>query len=378
MRRRLSSRKSSQHLFKELDVFPKLPESCTEVSAAGGTVSLLTFTLIGVLSLWEFWYFQESWIKYDYEVDSDITSKLQINIDITVAAKCDLIGADALDVAKSMVTSSEHLQYKPDYYELTPEQQAWQRKTQSRQNRNQEHTILNSLLQSSFNDSLQRMPQREIKPADPPNACRIHGSIQVNKVAGNFHISLGKPLSVSEVHMHLSSKFSAEGANFSHRINHFSFGDPASGLVNPLDGSEKTTHTDTMFQYFLVVVPTKVKTYKFAINTHQYSVTEKDTTVNVSKEHQGIPGIFIRYDISSLTVKITEEGVAIGQFATRICGIVGGIFSTAGLLHKFCGFLIEVMLCQIPPEAQTQNTPPNSTGNKEDQQQSEEATESTE
>ncbi|MGH0176796.1 UNVERIFIED_CONTAM: hypothetical protein FKN15_075204 [Acipenser sinensis] len=136
--------------------------------------------------------------------------------------------------------------------------------------------------------------------------------------------------------------------------------------------------TDTMFQYFLVVVPTKVKTYKFAVNTHQYSVTEKDTTVNVSKEHQGIPGIFIRYDISSLTVKITEEGIAIGQFATRICGIVGGIFSTAGLLHKFCGFLIEVMLCQISAEARSQNTPPTSTGNKEDQQQSEQTTESTE
>ena len=30
--------------------------------------------------------------------------------------------------------------------------------------------------------------------------------------------------------------------NFSHRINHFSFGEPLPGLVSPLDGDERIVH----------------------------------------------------------------------------------------------------------------------------------------
>lgn len=30
-----------------------------------------------------------------------------------------------------------------------------------------------------------------------------------------------------------------------------------------------------MFQYFITIVPTKLKTYKIAAETHQYSVTER-------------------------------------------------------------------------------------------------------
>lgn len=33
---------------------------------------------------------------------------------------------------------------------------------------------------------------REDDSAQPPDACRIHGHLYVNKVAGNFHITVGK------------------------------------------------------------------------------------------------------------------------------------------------------------------------------------------
>jgi hypothetical protein len=33
---------------------------------------------------------------------------------------------------------------------------------------------------------------REIEPEGPADACRIHGTLEVNKVAGNFHITAGK------------------------------------------------------------------------------------------------------------------------------------------------------------------------------------------
>jgi hypothetical protein len=33
---------------------------------------------------------------------------------------------------------------------------------------------------------------REIKLERKPDACRLHGTLEVNKLAGNFHIILGK------------------------------------------------------------------------------------------------------------------------------------------------------------------------------------------
>lgn len=95
------------------------------------------------------------------------------------------------------------------------------------------------------------------------------------------------------------------GFNFSHRIDHLSFGEAIPGLISPLDGTEKITDernvstpteiyfyiifcininillllffflANYMFQYFITIVPTKLNTYKISADTHQYSVTER-------------------------------------------------------------------------------------------------------
>uniref|UniRef100_A0A2K6E7P7 Endoplasmic reticulum-Golgi intermediate compartment protein n=1 Tax=Macaca nemestrina TaxID=9545 RepID=A0A2K6E7P7_MACNE len=85
--RRLN-RKKTLSLVKELDAFPKVPESYVETSASGGTVSLIAFTTMALLTIMEFSVYQDTWMKYEYEVDKDFSSKLRINIDITVAMKC--------------------------------------------------------------------------------------------------------------------------------------------------------------------------------------------------------------------------------------------------------------------------------------------------
>ena len=60
------------------------------------------------------------------------------------------------------------------------------------------------------------------------------------------------------------------------RIDHFSFGEPTSGLLYPLDG-EKLIQTSEAeeFNYILNVVPTKLDTSKFRrTETYQYAVTQ--------------------------------------------------------------------------------------------------------
>lgn len=85
--RRLTKKKALT-LVKELDAFPKVPESYVESTASGGTVSLIAFTLMAILAFLEFFVYTNTWMRYEYEVDKDFSSKLRINIDITVAMRC--------------------------------------------------------------------------------------------------------------------------------------------------------------------------------------------------------------------------------------------------------------------------------------------------
>ncbi|KAG8516654.1 Endoplasmic reticulum-Golgi intermediate compartment protein 2 [Galemys pyrenaicus] len=139
--RRLN-RKKTLNLVKELDAFPKVPDSYVETSASGGTVSLIAFTTMALLTIMEFSVYQDTWMKYEYEVDKDFSSKLRINIDITVAMKCQYVGADVLDLAETMVASADGLVYEPTLFDLSPQQKEWQRMLQVIQSRLQEEHSL--------------------------------------------------------------------------------------------------------------------------------------------------------------------------------------------------------------------------------------------
>lgn len=52
--------------------------------------------------------------------------------------------------------------------------------------------------------------------------------------------------------------------------------------------------------------------------------------INHAAGSHGMSGIFVKYDTSSLTVTVTEQHMPLWQFLVRLCGIVGGIFSTTG------------------------------------------------
>lgn len=345
--RRLS-RKKALHLVKELDAFPKVPESYVETTASGGTVSLIAFAAMALLAFFEFFVYRDTWMKYEYEVDTDFSSKLRINIDITVAMRCQFVGADVLDLAETMV-ASDGLKYDPVVFELSPQQRLWHRTLLLIQNRlREEHSLQDVLFKSVMKGAPTALPPREDSPTQTLDACRIHGYLYVNKVAGNFHITVGKAIPHPRGHAHLAALVSHETYNFSHRIDHLSFGEEIPGLLNPLDGTEKVSADhNLMFQYFLTIVPTKLETYKMTAETHQYSVTERERVINHAAGSHGVSGIFLKYDFSSLMVRVTEQHMPLWQFLVRLCGIVGGIFSTTGMLHNLVGFFVDIVCCRF-------------------------------
>lgn len=175
------------------------------------------------------------------------------------------------------------------------------------------------------------MPPRNDAPKTPHDACRIYGSAVLNKVAGNFHITAGKSLNLPRGHIHISPFISENDYNFTHRIHRLSFGDPSPGIIHPLEGDEYVTQTNMMlYQYFIEVVPTTVKTFVTNMNTYQYSVKQLARPIDHFKGSHGMPGIFFKYDMSALKVTVRQERDNLAMFLARLCSIVGGIYVCSG------------------------------------------------
>ncbi|KAK9965733.1 hypothetical protein ABG768_004807 [Culter alburnus] len=343
------NRKKTIDIVKELDAFPKVPESYVVTSAFGGTVSLIVFILMALLTISEFLVYQDSWMKYEFEVDTDFTSKLKIKIDITVAMKCERVGADVLDIAGTVIASKE-LKYDPVSFEPSPQNKMWYQILEKIQNRLQEErslqdVLFKSALKGYFSDPV----PRNDSASESQDACRIHGHIHVSKVAGNFHITLGKPIDTIRGHVHFASLIKKEAVyNFSHRIDYLSFGNDVPGHINPLDGTEKITLEQNMlFQYFITVVPTKLHTSDVSVDMHQFSVTERERVISQEKGNHGVSGIFIKYKLSPLMVRVSEEHMPLSVFLVRLCGIIGGIFSTSDLLHRLIGYFVDIICCRF-------------------------------
>jgi len=76
-------------------------------------------------------------------------------------------------------------------------------------------------------------------------------------------------------------------------------------------------------------------------------VVDKNRSISHSKGSHGVPGIFMKYDLSSLRVHIRESHQPFWQFIVRLCGIIGGIFATSGELRVLVVALLKSLDFQI-------------------------------
>lgn len=349
----LRQRKGVVKALEKFDAFPKIPESYQETSTSGGTVSILVFLFISVLVMSEIVYLIDSDIKYSYVVDKDALDKMRINIDLTVAMECQDVGADVLDVSGSSIDTETSLKLEPTYFKMSKNQNAWWKSFRKVRQYQEGYRSINDVSQMSliFGHALPTyMPPKEGKEfaGKDHDACRIYGNVEVNKVAGNFHVTAGKSIPHPRGHAHLSALVSELNYNFSHRIDLLSFGDPHPGIINPLDGDLLTTDQGYhMYQYYIKIVPTYINTFRHNMKAHQYSVTQRSRPINHRSGSHGVPGIFFKYDFNAVCVKVMEQRKDFGQFLIRLCGIIGGVFATSGMLHSCIGHLADFIMNQI-------------------------------
>jgi len=170
--------------------------------------------------------------------------------------------------------------------------------------------------------------------------CNVKGTLSVSKVSGNFHISPGKSFQQHHVHVHDLKFLTDFPLNLTHTIHQLTFGQFVPGQINPLDNHTFTADKlAAMRQYFVQIVPMKYVTINGAtVLSNQYSATHHHKAINLVRasrgEEQGLPGMFVTYEISPLMVEVTEHSRSLPHFLTGVCAIVGGVFTIAGIVDS--------------------------------------------
>ncbi|XP_059483718.1 endoplasmic reticulum-Golgi intermediate compartment protein 2 [Neocloeon triangulifer] len=318
----------------ELDAFPKLKESSIKPSAVGGFMTVVSLLLIVWLFKSEFAYFWDSKLHFKLRPDDLMDEKLPVNIDITIAMPCRTIGADVVDSTGQGVTSFGELEYEDTWFELDSAQRDFfsSLKYVNEYLREEAHALQQVLWKASLSRTYD-MPERTTQVGKPHDACRISGTLELTKVAGNLHVAAGQTLPLPGGHAHFAGM--RHNLNFSHRITRLSFGPPDHGVVHPLEGDEKIADQEDMqYQYFITVVPTEVHVRGSNVRTYQYSVREADRPISHAKGSHGVPGVYFKYDSSSLRVTITEERDSWFTLLTKLCAVVGGVFATSAVISQ--------------------------------------------
>jgi len=295
----ISEETNTTKMLMWFDVFPKLSEDIKIKTTFSGAVTVTVVTLLTILFCVEFYEYIRLDLQSDVGVDLTWREKLVINFDVTFPAlACDNFGVDIVDSAGEQSL------------EVT-------------QNIVKKHTSKGKE-QDTF-----RL------------GCKANGILKVNKVRGEFHIAFGREAqSASGLggggHIHRFTPQELFTFNCSHVINRLSFGEDFPGVVQPLDGTKKVvTKGLGRYQYFIQVVPT---IYKYQngkqLVTNQYSVTEHTLLVDPTKGSFKQPGLYFKYELSPYTVTYTEYNKPFSHFLIRMCALIGGIYTVAGMISS--------------------------------------------
>ncbi|KAI7729959.1 hypothetical protein M8C21_028727 [Ambrosia artemisiifolia] len=359
---------------RNLDAYPKINEDFYSRTLLGGVITLLSSIAMMFLVISELAMYLQTVTETKLVVDTSRGEKLKINFDISFpSVSCTLLSLDAIDISGEQHLDIKHaiikkrldangnlIQVRIDQIGV-PKLGKPIQKHGGEIEHNQTYCgscygaelssteCCNScdavreayrrrgwgLMNPDSIDQCKREGFVQRIKAEEGEGCNLSGSLQVNKVAGNFHFVKSFHLANMHVaHDHLKP-FEDDSYNISHKINKLSFGDHYPGIINPLDGVQWFQHTaNGMYQYFIKVVPTVYTPLRgTVIRSNQFSVTEHYKGPEVRKN--SLPGIFFFYDLSGIKVNFTETHTSFLHFLTNICAIVGGIFTVAGIFDSF-------------------------------------------
>eukprot|EP00051_Salpingoeca_urceolata_P015928 m.208712 g.208712 ORF g.208712 m.208712 type:complete len:384 (+) comp18540_c0_seq2:201-1352(+) len=353
---------------RRFDAYPKTMEDFRVKTFSGAAVTVVAGVLMVWLFLAELSYYMTVEVQPELFVDTSRNQRMRINLDVDFPyMPCSYLSIDVMDVSGEQQMDVHHNLFKQrlDKFGNPVEEKTKEELARAKPGTNAtlnldpnrcescygaetpELKCCNSCadvqeayrkkgwaLSSTKNiEQCDREGVTDALEAQKDEGCSMHGYLMVNKVAGNFHFAPGRSFSQHNIHVHDLQSLGGRKFNITHRFKHLSFGDEYPGLVNPLDNHEEVADGQSMYQYFVKVVPTRYrKLYGNLVETNQYSVTRHVRGVDASKGEHGLPGVFVMIEISPIVVHLTEQQRSFMHFLTSVCAIIGGIFTVAGMI----------------------------------------------
>ena len=273
------------------------------------------------------------WNGYEtrnFAVEKGISHELQINLDIVVRMQCSDLHVNVQDAAGDRILAASRLQRDRTAWSQWIDAEGVHKLGRDSEGRVNTGAGWNNLAHDDgFGEEhvhdIVYAGKRKGKWAKTPrvkgkaDSCRIYGSLDLNKVQGDFHITArGHGYQEMGESQHLPHG----NFNFSHIISEFSYGAFYPSLVNPLDRTVNVADTNFhKFQYYLSVVPTVYTHGSTTIATNQYAVTEQSKQIN----DRIIPGIFFKYDIEPIMLAVAEHRDGLFTFLIKVVNVVSGV-----------------------------------------------------
>ncbi|KAF3445142.1 hypothetical protein FNV43_RR14835 [Rhamnella rubrinervis] len=334
---------------KSLDAFPRAEEHLLQKTQSGAFVSVIGLIIMATLFLHELGYYLTTYTVHQMSVDLKRGETLPIHINMTFPSlPCEVLSVDAIDMSgkhevdldtniwKLRLNSYGHIigtEYLSDLVEKEHATHKHDHDKDHHENSGHENHL------HGFDETAENLIKRVKQALADGEGCRVYGVLDVQRVAGNFHISV-HGLNIFVAQMIFDG---AKHVNVSHVIHDLSFGPKYPGIHNPLDGTVRMLHdTSGIFKYYIKIVPTEYRYIsKEVLPTNQFSVTEYFSPMK--DFDRSWPAVYFLYDLSPITVTIKEERRSFLHFITRLCAVLGGTFALTGMLDRWMFRLLEAL-----------------------------------
>ncbi|KAK3227343.1 hypothetical protein Dsin_007205 [Dipteronia sinensis] len=344
---------------RSLDAFPRAEEHLLQKTQSGALVSIVGLVIMATLFLHELRYYVTTYTVHQVPIDRQACvvqmsvdlkrgETLPIHVNMTFPSlPCDVLSVDAIDMSgkhevdldtniwKLRLNSYGHI-IGTEYISDLVEKEHEHKHDDNKEHHDDSHEKLNAL---GFDQAAEDMIKKVKLALANGEGCRVYGVLDVQRVAGNFHISVhGLNIYVAQMIFGSSTH-----VNVSHVIHDLSFGPKYPGIHNPLDETVRMLHkTSGTFKYYIKIVPTEYRYIsKEVLPTNQFSVTEYFSPIN--EFDRTWPAVYFLYDLSPITVTIKEERRSFLHFITRLCAVLGGTFALTGLLDRWMYRFIEAL-----------------------------------
>ncbi|MFQ6664514.1 hypothetical protein Gotur_031599 [Gossypium turneri] len=316
---------------KNLDAFPRAEEHLLQKTQSGALVSIVGLVIMATLFFHELTYYLSTYTVHQMSVDLKRGETLPIHINMTFPSlPCDVLSVDAIDMSgkhevdldtniwKLRLNSHGHIIGTEYLSDLVEKEHAAHKHDDENEHHDDADKKLHAL---GFNEEAENMIKKVKKALDNGEGCRVYGVLDVQRVAGNFHISVhGLNIYVAQMVLEEAldeiwevlvligsgklwqlvldfgnvSDFwalflnelkkgelergseifgGATHVNVSHMIHDLSFGPKYPGLHNPLDGTVRILHeTSGTFKYYIKVSISRNELLYLDISVHPSEV----------------------------------------------------------------------------------------------------------